>query len=50
MRRLTDKDLASIMGRTFQGYRVEAAKLKQGSFIDSDHYGIILGKTQKVST
>lgn len=44
MRRLTDKDLASIMGRTFQGYCVEAAKLKQGSFIDSDHYGIVLGR------
>ena len=47
MRRLTDEDLASLVGRTIQGYRVEAAKVKRGPFLDSDHYGIILGKNPK---
>ena len=44
MRRLTDEDLADIEGRTIQGYRVMAAKIKRGRFIDSDHYGVILGR------
>ena len=44
MRRLTDEDLAGIVGRTIQGYRIEAARVKQGPFVDSDHYGFILGR------
>lgn len=44
MRRLTETDLVQIIGSTIQGYRVETAKIKQGSFIDSNHYGIILGR------
>ena len=47
MRRLTEADLDQIIGSTIQGYRVEAAKVKRGPFIDSDHYGIILGKNLK---
>lgn len=46
MRKLTDSDLAGIMGSTIQGYRIEAAKIKSGAFIDSDHYGFILGKNR----
>ena len=44
MRRLTDEDIANITGSTIKGYRIEAAKIKRGPFIDSNHYGIILGK------
>lgn len=47
MRRLTDGDLADIRGRTIQGYRVVAAKVKRGPFVDSDHYGVILGKNSR---
>lgn len=46
MRKLTDKDLAKIVRSTIQGYRIEAAKIKSGPFIDSDHYGFILGKNR----
>lgn len=46
MRKLTDKDLAEIVGSTIQGYRIKAAKIKSGPFIDSDHYGFILGKNR----
>lgn len=44
MRKLTDEDLAKIIGRSITGYCVEAAKIKQGPFTDSDHYGFLLGK------
>ncbi len=47
MRRLTERDIANITGSTIKGYRVEAAKVKRGSFIDSDHCGIILGKNTR---
>lgn len=47
MHKLTDEDLAKIKGSTIKGYHVEAAKVKRGPFIDSDHYGIILGKNAK---
>lgn len=47
MRRLTDEDIDKIKGSTIKGYRVEAAKAKRGPFIDSDHYGVILGKNAK---
>ena len=43
MRKLTEEDLSKIIGSTIKGYRVEAARIKQGPFIDSDHYGFILG-------
>lgn len=46
MRRLTDEDLAGIVGRTIQGYCVVAAKIKRGPYIDSDNYGFILGKNR----
>lgn len=44
MRKLTDSDIAGIVGSTIQGYRIEAAKIKSGPLVDSDHYGFILGK------
>ena len=47
MHRLTDGDLADIRGQTIQGYRVVAAKIRQGSFVDSDHYGVMLGKNTR---
>ena len=47
MRKITDEDLAKIKGNTINGYHVEAVKIKRGPFIDSDHYGIILGKSSK---
>ena len=47
MRRLTDGDLADIRGQTIQGYRVVAAKIRQASFVDSDHYGVMLGKNTR---
>lgn len=47
MRKIMDEDLAKIKGSTINGYHVEAVKVKRGPFIDSDHYGIILGKSAK---
>lgn len=47
MHRLTDEDIDKIKGSTIKGYRIEAAKAKRGPFIDSDHYGVILGKNAK---
>ena len=47
MRRLTEQDIAAILGRTISGYCVEAAKIKRGPFTDSDHYGIILGRNSR---
>lgn len=47
MRKLTGEDLEKIKGNTIKGYRVEAAKIKRGPFVDSDHSGIILGKNTK---
>ena len=44
MRKLTDGDLAQIIGSSIQGYHIEAAKIKNGPLADSDHYGIILGR------
>ena len=47
MRKLTDKDMTNIAGATIQGYHVEGVRIKRGSFSDSDHYGIILGRNDK---
>jgi len=44
MRRLTKRDIDRITGSTVKGYYVEAARIKNGPFIDSDHYGFILGR------
>jgi hypothetical protein len=42
MRKLTDNDLANAVGTDVHGYRVERARVKRGSFSDSDCYGIAL--------
>ena len=47
MRTLTDEDFQKISGITTQGYHVEYIRVKHGSFTDSDHYGIILGKNAR---
>lgn len=44
MRKLTEDDLAKIAGSTISGYLVEDARVKNGPFYDSDHYGFILGR------
>jgi hypothetical protein len=44
MRKLTDHDLTNLAGATLQGYHVEGIRIKRGSFTDSDHYGIVLGR------
>ena len=49
MRKLTDKDLTNIAGTTIQGYHVEGVRIKRGTYTDSDHYGIILGRNDKGS-
>ena len=47
MRRLTDHDLINIISSTIEGYRIEAARVKRGTFINSSHYGIALGRNSK---
>lgn len=44
MRRLTEEDLPKIIGNTIEGYRIEAARIQKGPYIDSDHYGFLLGR------
>lgn len=45
MRKMTEQDLRKIAGSKVSGYRVENARIKNGPFVDSDHYGFILGKS-----
>lgn len=47
MRRLMEEDLDEVIGSTIEGYHIVAAKVKKGPFVDSDHYGVILGKNAK---
>lgn len=47
MRKLVERDIEKIKGSTVKGYKIEAARIKTGPFIDSDHYGIALGKNAK---
>lgn len=47
MRKLIERDIEKIKGSTVEGYNIEAARIKTGPFIDSDHYGIALGKNDK---
>lgn len=44
MRKLTDQDIQGITGQTIEGYCIEAARIKNGPFTDSDHYGFILAR------
>ena len=47
MRRLTEQDIENIVGTTIKGYCVEAARIKEGPYSDSDHYGFILGRNTR---
>lgn len=47
MRRLTERDIAAVIGQTIAGYCVEAAKINRGPFADSDNYGTILGRSPR---
>ena len=47
MRKLTERDIENITGSTIKGYHVEDVRVKDGPYIDSDHYGFILGKNAK---
>ena len=47
MRRLTDEDLNRIIGTIQSGYTIECARIECGTFTDSDHYGILLGRNEK---
>lgn len=44
MRRLTEQDIKDVIGRTIEGYRVEAARIKTGPFADSGSYGFLLAR------
>lgn len=44
MRKLTEQDIEKIVGSNVSGYHVENARIKNGPFYDSDHYGFILGR------
>lgn len=44
MRKLTDNDVRYILGTTNCEYVIVQARVKSGKFIDSDNYGIALGK------
>ena len=46
-RKLTDEDLKQIIGITHCGYTIERARIKRGTFTDSDHYGIVLAQNEK---
>jgi len=41
-KKLTEQDIANIMGVNINGYTVEKARVKDGEFSDSNHYGIVL--------
>ena len=47
MRKLTEDDLSNIVGTIVEGYEVESVRVKRGSFSDSNHYGYILGRSEK---
>ena len=46
IRKLTDCDLANLTGTIHHGYCIEDARIQQGLFSDSDHYGYLLGRNE----
>jgi hypothetical protein len=46
MRKITEQDLTALIGTVQSGYTIEKARVKGGKFSDSDHYGIILGRSE----
>ena len=47
MRKLTEQDMAAVIGTAHCGYTIEQARVKTGEFSDSDHYGIVLARSDK---
>lgn len=47
MRKLTEQDFTAIIGTVEHGYIIERARVKEGIYTDSDHYGIVLGRGEK---
>ena len=47
MRKLTEQDMANVIGLNVSGYTVEQARIKGGNYSDSDHYGITLAKNSR---
>jgi len=48
MRKITQEDLTRIIGTSCAGYTIEQARVKAGSYSDSDHYGIAYGVREDV--
>ena len=46
MRKLTDQDIANLIGSSINGNHICNARIKRGDCTDSDHYGIILAKNK----
>ena len=46
MRKLTEQDIAAIVGTSCESFTIEQARVKGGQYSDSDHYGIALGKSE----
>jgi hypothetical protein len=44
MRRLTEQDIENIIGSTIKCHYIETARIKDGPYTDSDHYGFVLGR------
>jgi len=47
MRKLTESDFLNIIGTVQEGYKILDVRVKAGPFTDSDHYGIILARSNK---
>jgi len=46
MRKLTNEDIAGVIGTKNANCTIEKARVKGGEFIDSDHYGIVLAQSE----
>lgn len=44
MRKLTEQDIENVIGTVIAGFHIEAARVKKGSFVDSDNYGFALAQ------
>jgi len=49
MRKLTEQDLTALIGTVQSGYTIRRARVKEGTFSDSDHYGIVLAECESES-
>jgi len=47
MRKLTTHDLGGVIGQAIEGYRIEAARIKNGPFHDSGNYGFLLARNAR---